>query len=443
MRSPSIPWTAILTLLVMSAASGEEAPQTPDRTALTREVRSEHFAIRFQPGIDELLAADALVVLERAHDALVEDLGHVPSTPVIVELYPTSAAFSAAAGLPPAAVANETVGLCRYGRLLFTSPAASPFGYPWADTLCHELAHYMVEALGGGNVPVWLHEGIASFAQRRWRGESTPRLDPFAEDLLADAFRDGNLVTLEEIGNCLACLENPERVSLGFAQVHTMVDHLVRAHGIEALWKVLDACGAGASADDAIAGVWPGGFEAFLSSWRRTVEARLTSSDREVGHIALELDGAAEQGQDTLGPDSLLHGTAAEHARLGDLLAARGRTRAAMLEYRTAAAQLDVVSPSLACKEADALQRLGAAQEALHVLREAIELYPGFEPLAIRYAGVLIELGRDEEALDALDEARWLNPFDPRIYAWQAELLQGDAADSAKDRLEDLSKHLR
>ena len=434
---------ASLTFAVMCTATAEEAPQTPDRTALTREERSEHFALRYRPGIDEVLVADALDVLERAHDALAGDLGYVPPATVIVELYPTSAAFSAAAGLPPAAVANETVGLCRYGRLLFTSPAASPFGYPWADTLCHELAHFMVADLGGGNVPVWLHEGIASFVQRRWRGENAPRLDPFAEDLLAGALRDGTLVTLEEIGTCLACLESPERVSLGFAQVHTMVAHLVRAKGIEALWQVLDACRAGGSAEESIGIVWGESFGAFESSWRRTMESRLLTHDSEVGRVALGLDGGSGEGEDPLPPDGLLEGTAAEHARLGDLLSVRGRTRAALLEYRAAGSRLDVVSPSLACKEADALKRLGAASDALGILEAAIELYPGFEPLAIHRASVLIELGRTNEALDALDEARWLNPFDPRIYAWQSELLQGEEADAARNRLDDLSEHLR
>jgi len=436
--------TTLFACALLAASCGawaQEAPQTPDRTALTHEVRSDHFVLRCRPGVDELIAEDALQVLEASRAALTADLGHAPREAVVVELYPTSRAFSAAAGLPPAAVANETVGLCRYGRLLITSPSASPFGYPWADTLCHEYAHLLVEELGGGNVPVWLHEGIAAFVQRRWRGESASRLDPFSEDQLAEALRDDTLVTLEEIGSCLACLESPERVNLGFAQVQTLVDHLVRGRGIEALWKVLQACNGGARTEEAIGTVWGGGFDAFEASWRQTLEARLATHDRDVSRISLALDGPAAV--DSAEADGLLHGTAAEHARLGDLLATRGRTRAALLEYRKASSQLGTVSPSLACKEADARQRLGDLEGALGTLMGASELYPGFEPLFVHRAGVLIDLDRDDEALAALQEAHWINPFDPRIYAWQAELLQGDAADVARGRLKALGDHLR
>lgn len=399
-----------------------------------REVRSAHFRVRYADGLDHLMADRALEVLERSYESVGRDLGLYPNGEVLVDIYPTSASFSAAAGLPAEAVANETVGLCRWDRLLITSPAAAPFGYPWADTLCHEYTHLVVNRIGDGRVPVWLHEGIASFEGRRWRGESDLRLDPYATERLLDALADGDLVSLEEIGNCLACLDGKDRVQLAFAQVHFMVDHLVRARGIAAIHGVLEGLRAGATSRDAIAAAWGGSYEEFEASWQHTARQSLSLDGDGAGLVMLGLDASHEG--DTPAADSVLAGRTdgADHARLGDLLLGRGQLRPALIEYDRAGQALEEVSPSLACKRAHTLQRLGDAQRALEAVEEARALYPEFEPLHVHAASALMQLGRSEEALRSLDEAVLLNPFDPRIYAWRLELLQDDPGATAEAR---------
>ncbi len=396
------------------------------------EILSEHFAIRCAPGVDELVARLAVEVAEASYEEVGTDLGLFPDEPVLIEIYPSSSTFSAAAGLPPEAVANDTVGLCRFGRLLLTSPAAAPFGYPWADTLCHEYTHLLVHRLGGGRVPVWLHEGVASFEQRRWRGETGTRLDPFEMRALAEALDGDGLVTFDEMGTCLSCLETPERVRLGYAQVHTMIDHLVRGRGMEALARVLAAVAGGADPAEALGAAWGSGFEDFESSWAEAARRLTAAAAPAVGRVSLDLDGAgAQSGPDTPAPDSLLEGSpdALSHARLGDLLLARDQPAAALLEYERAAALMEQVSPSLSCKMAYALRDLGRHERAVEVLGRAWELYPAFEPVAVNMARSLAELGRREHALAMLREAELLNPFDPRIHAARVELLGGGGAD--------------
>lgn len=410
-----------------------------------REAKSAHFRVRYAEGLDHLMVDRALEVLERSYESVGRDLGLYPAGEVLVDIYPTSASFSASAGLPAAAVANETVGLCRWDRLLITSPSAAPFGYPWADTLCHEYTHLVVNRIGGGQVPVWLHEGIASFEGRRWRGETDLRLDPYGTELLLDAVSTGDLVTLEEIGDCLACLDGKDRVQLAYAQVHVMVDHLVRARGIAAVQDVLEALRSGARPRDAIVAAWGGEFEEFEASWKRTAQASLSPPGDGAGLVMLGLDESHDG--DTPASDSVLAGrtAGADHARLGDLLLDRGQLRPALIEYDRAAQALEEVSPSLACKRAHTLQRLGDAHGALEAVEEARALYPGFEPLHVHAADAQIQLGRSAEALRSLDEAALLNPFDPRIYAWRLELLGDDprAADAARAALDALTRERR
>ena len=409
-----------------------------------REVRSPHFLLRHAPGVDELWAELALDVLEAAHDHVGQDLGWFPDEPVLVEVYPTSAAFAAATGLPPEAVANDTVGLYRWNRLLVTSPMAAAFGYPWADTLCHEYTHLVVDQRGGIQVPVWLHEGIASFEQRRWRGLDEGALPATRRALLATAVEADELVTFEEIGNCLACLQTPERVQLAFVQVHTLVDHLVRARGIEALRQALDSCRHGADAEHALATAWGGSFEEYVASWRATIDDPAGDDLAAAGVVGLGLDAARDA--DAPVDDDVLAGQprGAAHARLGDLLAAREQPRAALLEYGRAGRHLEQVSPSLACKRAAVLFDLGLAGKALEEMRFARELYPDFEPLLVNSARAQIQLGRDDDALSTLAEAELINPFDPRIHAWRLDLLQeGTAAhDAAGAALSALTDHM-
>ena len=407
------------------------------------ELHSEHFVLRHTPGVDAVMASRALQVLEASYEALGRDLGLYPDDPVLVEIYPTSAAFVAAAGLPPEAVANDTIGLCRFDRLLITSPMAAPFGYPWADTLCHEYAHHLVNHIGGGRVPVWLHEGIAAFGQRRWRGDTDLVLDPASERLLVAAVRDGGTVGLDEIGNCLSCLESKERVQLAYAQVHTMVDHLVRSRGIDELLAVLAACRAGADARDAVGAVWGEGYAAFEQSWSGDVLRRRDEPRAAV--LSLQLDQPAG-GEDVPAADSLLADTpdGAAHSRLGDLLLDRGLMGAALLEYDRAAAALPEASPSLACKQAHVLRSLERPEEARALLDDARALYPEFEPLSVHLASTLEALGDRPAALRALDDAELLNPFDPRIHAWpMAWTDDTDLAEAARQALETLQEGLR
>ncbi len=389
------------------------------------EWRSEHFVVRAPARREQVMVPLLLEVLESTYQAVGEDLGLFPDEPVLVELFPTSAQFAAGSGLPAEAQANDTVGLCRFNRLLLTSPMATPFGYPWADTICHEYTHLIVTRLGGGNVPVWLHEGIASFEQRRWRGETELFLDPFARRALVEALRADELVSFDEIGNCLSCIPGKERVRLAYTQVHTLVDHLIRERGMQSIRDTLEACRLGAPAEDAMAAAWGGTFEEVEADWGRTVSQRIGRVDLAVELVDLELDGPKLDG--TTRSDSVLLETpeGIAHARLGDLLLDRGQPKAALLEYGRAEAALESISPSLACKQSYAYRDLGLPREALEALQRARELYPDFAPLAMNTALAWADLGEKKRVLDALEETAWLNPFDRRIY--QVLLLVIDA----------------
>lgn len=414
-----------------------------------RELESAHFRLRYPAGVEEVMARPALEVLEAAYESVGEDLGLYPDELTLVEIYPTSAAFAQATGLPPSAMVNDTIALCRWDRLLITSPMAAAFGYPWADTLCHEYTHLIVNRLSAGGVPVWLHEGIAVFEQRRWRGETRLVLDPYEQGALTRAVADDDLVGLGEIGNCLACLEGKDRVRLAFAEVQTMVDYLVRADGMQALRDVIESCRHGADAQVAMAAAHGGSFDEFEADWRAYIVGRGWYDGAGVGVVDLGLDEVTGSDDQVPAEDSLLAGHAggAGHARLGDLLLDRGQRRAALLEYQRAEALLPLHSPSLACKKAYAYRELGQHEDARRVLQRAREQYPDYQPLAVNLAAAHAALDEPVEALAMYRHAALINPFDPRIYVGQLALLdpQRDRTEyeRAREALDTLQRYLR
>src|SRR5205085_4730392 len=156
---------------------------------------SAHFVLLTRPGKDSLLAPYALEALEKAYAALTQDLGVSPSPKIRVEVYETAQALARVSPLTVAEIkASGTIALCKYNRLMITTPRALIRGYPWIDTLSHEFVHFLVTKRGRGNVPIWLQEGLAKFLETRWRGEPGLAVDQMSVLLLTRAAKYNTLI---------------------------------------------------------------------------------------------------------------------------------------------------------------------------------------------------------------------------------------------------------
>jgi tetratricopeptide (TPR) repeat protein len=132
---------------------------------------SEHFQVSWSDPKDEVLADPALEALEAARDALFRNLGFQQEGRVRVEIYPSVSSFTSVSTLTRAEVETSgTIGLCKFDRLMVTSPRATLWGYRWRDTLCHEYVHLAIYRLSRGTAPIWVHEGMAKYLEASWRG---------------------------------------------------------------------------------------------------------------------------------------------------------------------------------------------------------------------------------------------------------------------------------
>ena len=134
--------------------------------------------MRYADGLDAILVAYALQAMAAADEVLTRELGVRVPGPVRLEIFPDPSALAAVSRLSLEAIQRTgTIALCKWDRLMVTSPRALVRGYPWMDTIAHEYVHLVLSRASRDQAPVWFHEGMAKFFERRWRGERPSALD--------------------------------------------------------------------------------------------------------------------------------------------------------------------------------------------------------------------------------------------------------------------------
>lgn len=397
-----------------------------------RETRGD-VEIQYLPGTDLVLLDEAFETLQAVHDTVAPLLGGAPPGGVRMEIYPTAARFTAASGLPPAAVQNTgVVALSKWTRLLVTSPRALGRGYGWKDTIAHEYIHYVVAFGTLDRAPVWLQEGVARSHESLWRLPDPPALQPFQQSLLAEALAKDALVPLQKMHPSMAFLDSAEEAALAFAQVSTMIEHLRRVSGKEAVSRALREVRGGTDAMKAVADIGASGDEGrFMADWRASL-AEMDLVKRQL-HAMPTVFGPAD---DDFGADPVLakRKDLAGFARLGDLLRDAKRYDAALVEYEKAMPDDEPPSPTLIARVATTLALLGRKDEAVAKLEASVRDYPEFPLTRKQLGALLVAEGRRQDALAHYRAAADVNPFDPEVQAALADLYAatGDRTLSAR-----------
>jgi hypothetical protein len=294
--------------------------------AFVIEDRARGIVLRLQDDADRVLAPFLFEVASSAREALERDLGTDLPRPLRIDLVRDLFSLSAVSGLPLAAAETTgTLAVARWGRVIMLTPRATTNGYPWQDTLAHELTHLVVTRATRDQAPLWLQEGVAKREESRWR-DARPFDDPtWADSVARRALESGRAVGIDNLGPSIAMLPTPEAASIAYAEVSSFVTHFVAVSGRPALELLfLDLKGT-EPGDATPALVSVSGYT--LSEWNRRWQAALLEipprdprTEREAHRPTSDARGLVRR------------------IRLGDLLGERGALKASLVEYDEAVA---------------------------------------------------------------------------------------------------------
>ncbi len=403
-----------------------------------RRAESEHFIFQYPPGKDEVLAPYALEALEAIRAAMQEDLGHLPTGKIRVEVVNDARELAKVSTLTYEQIRTTgTIAICKFNKLMVTSPKAVLQGYEWLDTLAHEYIHLVVSQKSHNTVPIWLHEGLAKYLESRWRGAAGLAMSPSTLALLGSRVRKNQLIPFEKMHPSMAMLPSAEDAATAFAEVFFAIDLLFKEHGSAALRTLLTEMGQGKSDKRAVELATGKPFAQFERAWLAHVKKQpfpkeLVPLDSEKVVLKEDAPGKAAQ-KNKPKEKEISFGDFAEireteprkMAHLGELLRERGRSRAAAEEYAKAYRVVGAKYESLSNKYALALLETRQLDQARSVLVEALRAHPGSAPSHV-YLGRL-HLWRKEwdQAKRAYLGALAADPFDEEIHLALARIHEG------------------
>lgn len=391
------------------------ARRTRSMTTLTSA--DGRYSVRFGDE-DRVLAPYLLQQLADADRVLGEVLGYHHPGPIRAEIYGDPQSLSDVSTLSIQAIETTgTIAICKFDRLMISSPRVLSHGYPWATTVSHEMVHLLVARATNDRAPTWFHEGIAKFLESSpYYGRPVLSLDSAEKRILRERILANRMLPFERFHPSVAMLPTPEDAALAYAEAASVASAIFDLRGKEGLVTVLTELRGGKDAMVAIGELVGQPFASWVETlWRaiRGEAAPARGADTEL-RVARFTNGGEEDAGRERSP------AAARHLRLGDMLWSRSHPLAASREYAKAR--------TLAPGDAVVISRLGRSaleggdpRAAVDAAREALRLEPNHAPARALLAAALARAGDRAAAVLAAYDALRYNPFDPSPHCVLAE----------------------
>ena len=146
----------------------------------------------------------------------------------------------------------------------------------WMDRVIpHELTHAMLDQVTKppfGDIPRWLHEGLAM------RSEGGMSVEERA--LLADAIESDQLVSLRALNSAFA--DARDQAVLSYAESYSLIEFIIDEYGTDELGQLIDVFAEGAHYDDAMLEVFGVDMDGMEDLWREHIGAPPRSGETRV-----------------------------------------------------------------------------------------------------------------------------------------------------------------
>ena len=386
---------------------------------------SAHFIFRYPKGTDAVLVPWALEALEKQRAALEQDLGWAPPEKIRVEIVSSAGELAKVSTLSREAIRTTgTIAICKFDKLMVTSPKAVVQGYDWLDTVSHEFVHLVVSRKSRNTVPIWMHEGLAKYLETRWRGPAGQAMTPPTLALLGSRVKANTLVPFEKMHPSMALLPTAQDAATAFAEVFFAIKLIDTDGGPHAMQRLLEAMAGGVSDKAAVEGVMKKKWPEFEKSWMAYLRKQpypkdlIPPSSFEKKQLTdAPKDGKKPKREITFGDFAEVHETDARRdAHLGELMRERQHVKAAAEFYARAWKRVGDRYESVSNKYALTLLELKQYDEAVKVLQGSLTLHPGSAPSSVHLGRIYLRSKRYEEAKKAYLDALAVNPFDPEVH---------------------------
>jgi tetratricopeptide (TPR) repeat protein len=418
------------------------------------KAESEHFIFLYPKGKDAVLVPWALETLEAARAALQKDLGYAPPGKIRVEIVSSAAELAKVSTLSKEAIKTTgTIAICKFNKLMVTSPKAVPQGYDWLDTIVHEYVHLVVSRKSRNTVPIWMHEGLAKYLESRWRGPAGGAMTPSTLALLGSRVRKNTLVPFEKMHPSMALLPTAEDAATAFAEVFFAIKLIDTEGGSQPLERMLDVMSKGTSDKVAVEQVMKKKWPEFEKAWMASLKKQPYPEDllpRSSNEKTETVDGDSpkqeaktkKKGREVSFGDfqEVKEVEARRQAHLGELFRERKHMGAASEAYGRAYQVVGDKYESVSNKYALALLELRKFDEAARVLEGSLKIHPGSAPTNVHLGRIHLRSKRYEPAKTAYLDALAVNPFDPEVHvalyavgeAMKDQTLMGRSKDALK-----------
>ncbi len=310
--SPNWPTPRIeLGLLLMQAAHDEDAQK--ELAAATRldpfnkraanqltmlndllaydKIETEHFMIRFKPGIDEALARDMPEKLEAIYRDVTAAFDHKPRRITRIDLMPDEQHFAVRiTGMPDI----WTIAAATGDAIAMTPPREGPGqhgGFDWPNVVRHEFVHTVTLDQTRNRIPHWFTEACAVSQETTERSYDTYRL-------LAEALQKDKLFDLDQINWGFIRPKTPADRPLAYAQSDWMLEYIAVRYGHRAIVELLKLYDQGTPDTAALQQVTGESAQAFMSGFKAWAGDEVNrwglSPPPATGRIAEVLTGSGE-----------------------------------------------------------------------------------------------------------------------------------------------------
>ncbi|MBI2979567.1 MAG: peptidase MA domain-containing protein, partial [Chloroflexi bacterium] len=202
-------------------------------------------------------AQEVMLASQQALARLTEDTGAYLKKPVKIYIYNSSRDLQGAMVFP-----REWTGGVTYSRYGIIAIGIAPNNLSWGRrAIAHELTHLVVHQMTFnpyGDLPTWLNEGLAMYAE----GE----LEPDYTSLLTKAIADKSLISVRSLASPFSAYAG--EASLAYAQSYSLVAFLVSSYGQDEMLALLNTFSEGSGYDGALTKIYGFDMDGLNTLWR-------------------------------------------------------------------------------------------------------------------------------------------------------------------------------